>query len=101
MYTYVLWCRELDVYKIGHTKNIKSRVGLLGIQLPFAVELLCYFPSDSDEYIQRTEKALHKFFAASRLNGEWFRLSPDDLDYIYDLSQVSYDGWHINEQCVN
>lgn len=76
-YIYVL---ESDHgYKIGKTKNKRSRFKSLNIQLPFELkEHSSYLVEDYDA----KELELHEHFKEKRLNGEWFDLSECDLSDI-------------------
>jgi AraC-like DNA-binding protein len=65
-------------YKIGRTTNIQRRLKELP-PLPFRAELIHTIETDDAAML---ETHLHRRFKAQRLNGEWFRLSDDDLTAI-------------------
>lgn len=69
-------------YKIGRTKDPADRMKTFSIKLPFEVEYVCVIPTD-DRY--RLESELHKRFKSQRVNGEFFRLSASDIEYIKGL----------------
>lgn len=69
-------------YKIGRSKNVQQRISTLGVQLPFDIEVLHTIKSD-DYRLLETE--LHELFAPKWVRGEWFALSPDDIEYIKGL----------------
>lgn len=75
-----------DVYKIGRSVNPTNRAKTFGVKLPFPVEFDCLI-STPDMYALEAE--LHTRFAAQRLDGEWFRLSDDDVSYIRRLAHVN------------
>lgn len=75
-YVYLLHAPEVQCYKIGRSKEIKSRVALLNIQLPFDVQLV--HKIECADYIS-AEKALHLRFADKHLRGEWFALTDEDV----------------------
>lgn len=72
-----------SAYKIGRTKDPQSRMKTFGIQLPFEVEYACLIETP-DMY--DLESRLHSRFAKKRINGEWFNLTNDDVEYIKSLA---------------
>lgn len=82
-YVYLLRS-ENGYYKIGRTQDPQNRVKTFGIQLPFEVEYECLIKTDA---MVKLEKQLHDHFAHKRIKGEWFNLSPDDVEYIKGLAQ--------------
>jgi len=81
-YVYILKA-STGHYKIGCTSNPKNRKTMLDILLPFKVETVCIIATD-DMYT--FEANLHKDFAAQRVNGEWFDLDAEDVEYIKYLA---------------
>jgi hypothetical protein len=73
-------------YKIGLSKNSKSRISTMGVKLPFPIEVTHTFPTDD---MRQSEKTLHDRFAHKRVNGEWFELKQADVDYICSIASVS------------
>lgn len=85
-YVYVLTALHDDtVYKIGRTNNPSDRLRTFNVKLPFDVEYL-HVIKTSD--MHALEGQLHRKFGSKRVNGEWFKLDNDDLDYIAGLSMV-------------
>lgn len=83
-YVYLLSApHDLTLFKIGRTSNPQNRLRTFNIKLPFAVEYICTIKTD-DMYA--LESTLHRKFASKRLDGEWFRLTSEDVDYIKGLS---------------
>jgi len=78
-YIYVLKARLGSYHKIGRTNNPKSRFAMLGIQLPFDVDIVHIAPVD-DMY--DAEISLHERFADNRVHGEWFELDSEDVDIV-------------------
>lgn len=72
-------------YKIGRTVDPQSRAKTFGVKLPFEVEFQCLIETDDYEAL---ELELHDRFEAQRVNGEWFNLSAEDVDYIKSLAGV-------------
>lgn len=71
-------------YKIGKAKDPNDRQKTFGIQLPFEVEFIALVPTPN---MKQTEDELHRQFADKRVNGEWFNLTPEDVEYIKGLAQ--------------
>ena len=70
-------------YKIGKTTDLENRMKALAIQLPFKCEQVGLFGPMTVERMHKAERELHVHFASKRLNGEWFALDQDDLNWIY------------------
>lgn len=66
-------------YKIGKTVNLKDRVRLFGVKLPFQFELVV---TGLVENYSKVEAELHQQYSHKRLEGEWFSLDPEDVDQI-------------------
>lgn len=76
-------------YKIGRSKDVPTRVNTLSIQLPFRVELLHSF--SADDYV-RAEQIIHERFSHLRLNGEWFRLGEEEIEWFRSLNTFEEAG---------
>lgn len=81
-YVYLLQS-PTSAYKIGRTNNPKSRRRTFGVKLPFEVEYIVVIETDNMFELERT---LHARFDDKRVNGEWFDLSADDVEYIKSLA---------------
>lgn len=79
-YIYVL--KGGPFHKIGLSKTLDQRIKTLAIQLPFQIELIFAAPVD-DMFAH--ERRLHEMFAYKRANGEWFRLSDEDLEAVRQM----------------
>lgn len=82
-YVYLLKFEGKNSYKIGKTINLEARITQFEIKLPFETQLICAIPSDD---ITVLEAQLHERFAQQRINGEWFKLTANDVKYIQRLS---------------
>lgn len=78
---YIYLVRELSEshVKIGKTRNIKDRVRTFSVKLPFKVETIHELLVKD---MHDAEKVLHRHFSRSRVGGEWFELTDDDIDLI-------------------
>jgi hypothetical protein len=72
-------------YKIGRTVDPAARIKQLGIQLPFPVSVEHIIPCEEH---RASEKTLHDLYASKRANGEWFRLSHEDVEEIKAISRM-------------
>lgn len=81
-YVYLLKS-EVGHYKIGRTVNPENRQKTFGVQLPFRVDYECLVKTEN---MKGLEDQLHQKFADKRLDGEWFNLTPDDIEYIKRLA---------------
>ena len=63
-------------YKIGKTKNYKSRMETFAVKLPFDTEECRVY--EVDDY-HMVEADIHKRYAHKSSNGEWFSLSHEDI----------------------
>lgn len=75
--------KEEGVYKIGKTVNVKNRGTEFSVKLPFATQYECVITTTDRNTL---EAELHQKFKAKRINGEWFALSPEDVEYIKGLA---------------
>lgn len=72
----------LNVYKIGRTIDPDSRRHTFEVKLPFEIEFEAIIAAPD---MIALERELHQRFARKRLNGEWFELEPQDIEYIKSL----------------
>lgn len=66
-------------FKIGRTKDPENRRATFGVKLPFPVEFIHLIACDD---MHEMERGLHRRFAHRRLDGEWFALTTEDIDWI-------------------
>jgi hypothetical protein len=74
---------ESGHYKIGRTKNLQSRVKALATQAPYQVQQIHAFEVDD---APSAEAALHARFVDKRHIGEWFTLTPEDVEWFKTLT---------------
>lgn len=71
-------------HKIGRTVNPADRMKTFTVKLPFEVAYVCVIATEDMYALERT---LHRKFKNQRVNGEWFDLSADDIEYIKGLAK--------------
>ena len=79
-YIYIL--NSVHGYKIGRSITPISRVEHLGVKLPFPIDVMNIFPAD--DYIT-AERICHRMHSDKRLNGEWFALKEDDVEWFKSI----------------
>lgn len=81
---YVYLIRSQDGYfKIGHTSDPDNRMKTFSVKLPFDVEYVCLIWS-GDRF--ELERSLHDLYKSKHVNGEWFNLSDEDVNYLKGLA---------------
>ena len=73
-----------SAYKIGRASNPHNRLKTFGVQLPFEVEFIALIQTDD---MHNLERELHALFDNKRINGEWFALTQQDVEYIRGLAR--------------
>jgi len=81
-YIYILECEGF--YKIGLSKNVERRKKQLDFT-PFKSKII--FKSPLMEDIYSVEEQLHIFYEKKRVKGEWFKLSPEDIEEIKEITR--------------
>jgi hypothetical protein len=78
---------DLGFVKIGKTTGLDRRIARLSIQLPFPTHVLgiIFWPD-----VDKLEHDLHEQFADKRVNGEWFRLTPDDREVLRGYATLGF-----------
>ena len=66
-------------YKIGVAKSISNRVRLLQTGNPYKITVFKEYKVQSEAKARELEKALHLKHSSTRLEGEWFSLTNEDL----------------------
>lgn len=77
-----------ESYKIGRSKDPWKRQNQIGIKLPFEVELIY---TTYSLHHKELEKSLHERFNDKRLNGEWFDLEDEDIEFIKTVTSSRFD----------
>ena len=70
------------LHKIGKSVNVTNRVTEFGIKLPVKTWLVHSFQSNQYD---KVELQLHEMFADKRSHGEWFNLTPEDIEYFCSI----------------
>lgn len=81
-YVYAIQMEGHPVYKLGRCNSVPRRMSEIGIQLPFPYQLI--FARKVKEP-NKIETVLHRSLSWCRTNGEWFRLSNVQIEYLAAL----------------
>lgn len=66
-------------FKIGKTKHVDRRMNVFNVKLPFENKLI-FLIKTADHH--QTEAAFHQHFSDKRLEGEWFKLTREDMAWV-------------------
>ena len=78
---YVIKAEKTGLYKIGYTINPEQRLKQLQLSSP---DILHYVIEIQIGDMVALEKRLHEEYADKRVNGEWFNLTPEDVQSIWE-----------------
>lgn len=68
-----------DLFKIGLTKDLKSRLIALQIGSTNKLEIVKWLPRHTFREAKALERELHRKFDAVFIRGEWFKLTSENL----------------------
>jgi len=93
---YVYLAYSAGRHKIGRSKNPSDRIDHFDTQMPVEVsEVNCF---EADDYVT-AENRLHDYFQDSRVKGEWFNLSPAQLEGLKMITRYE-DGEFYSDEVV-
>lgn len=75
-HVYIIHDIDSDIYKIGISKNIKTRLSNLDTSNPHNLKI---YKTYKLKNAKGMEKQLHKQYEHLNVKGEWFKLSEEDL----------------------
>lgn len=82
-FVYFVLCESPDYQvKIGHAKNLASRLSSAQTDCPYRLRVVAFL-QDADP--PSVEQQLHDHFRADHIRGEWFRMSGEILDLIIKI----------------
>ena len=84
-FVYILNVEKTNLYKIGKSINVESRLNQIQTSTPF--KLLLHKSYKCNNY-DKIEKNLHGIYKDKKVQGEWFNLSYSDLNYIDEYMSV-------------
>ena len=76
-YIYIVKCDEY--YKIGYSFNVVNRLNSLQGGNPYPLELILVRKLPEAKYF---ESVLHNVFKKFRIRGEWFKISPQNIEIL-------------------
>lgn len=80
-YVYLIGTPVFSWYKIGKAKDPKVRVNDLGVLLPFKINVIAVWGAANHHLL---EKTLHDIYKKSKINGEWFEFTNDEVKTLID-----------------
>jgi predicted GIY-YIG superfamily endonuclease len=106
MQIYVLEAENINLYKVGVSKDTKKRIKQIQTGCPFKLKVLLTFDS---KYAFKIETNLHRRFKVfekkeyngMELSGEWFALDKENLDSFIDLCKSSHNAFDALENSDN
>ena len=88
-FVYVLKSKDANpVHKIGRSRQLDTRIKGFNTKLPFEVDVLHTFKTNDTI---RAEKCLHDQYADKRTNGEWFKLTEEDIQAICAIPEMMFE----------
>lgn len=94
-YVYFVQEHMNGTFKIGKTKHIEKRMNLFNVKLPFENKLIFLIKTGNHH---QTEVAFHKHFSNKRVEGEWFTLNREDINWIKEGKYTIKINQTINNQ---
>jgi len=82
---YVYLLHHNGLYKIGMAKSITQRLTQISPVMPHKITLVCSVKTADMFFLEAT---LHERYAEKRMNGEWFSLSPSDVQDVMNMEQA-------------
>ena len=82
-YVYLLQSPR-SMYKIGRTGDVKKRLLAIKREYPIKIRLIHSFYCDDSV---KVESYLHMMFYEQQLQGDWFRLSDEQVEWIKTVDQ--------------
>lgn len=83
---YVFATRDFSYIKIGKTKSVKQRLSNIQSGCPFHLHLWAGIRTPKSNEI---EMYLHQLFEAQNVRGEWFFLTPLQLDELHEFIDLT------------
>lgn len=89
---YFIGCQGHNAVKIGVAKDVPFRMMELQIGCPFKLYAAAVIQMKSQNSARMLESRLHQKYAPHRLNGEWFTIVPEMIEYL-DNHPDARTGW--------
>jgi hypothetical protein len=94
-YVYIMYSKS-GHYKIGKSIDPFDRTRTIGTLMPFPVHLV--YAAKMDD-MNGTERFLHSIFRHSRVHGEWFNFTRENLQWI--ISGEWLDDLDLRQSCFD
>jgi phage anti-repressor protein len=83
---YVFFCPHRKLYKFGSSHDAKGRKKQFSVVCA-GLDIVYQIPTISRDEAYTLENALKKRFIKKHVEGEWYALDADDLEYLYEQQQ--------------
>lgn len=80
-YVYIIGNPIFGWYKIGKSKTPELRVKVLGVLLPFKLDVIGIWKANNYHLL---EKTLHEIYTSSKINGEWFEFDRKEIVKVFE-----------------
>lgn len=81
-FVYFIINHELNSIKIGRAKNVEKRLKSLQTSSPVPLEIVKIIQVEGIEEARNMENSLHRRFSHLRMSGEWFKATPELINYL-------------------
>ncbi|MCU0443424.1 MAG: GIY-YIG nuclease family protein [Microscillaceae bacterium] len=86
-FVYIILNPDSGGYKIGHSKDVNTRITKGRTFLP-NLQVVMNIPCPDPRYAMALENFLHTHFYYKRIDLEWYRLDADDLIQIHEIIRI-------------
>lgn len=80
-YVYAIKVEGQDLFKIGHSADPTQRLQQLKTGCPYRLVL---YRADPTFWPKEMEKVFHSLLEGYQTNGEWYEITPEHVDQIFD-----------------
>jgi len=92
-YLYLMINEDNSLCKIGITTDIRGRLNKIRAESGCDIQYIQYGVAhgEIDYHAGYIEKVLHNYFKYKRLQGEWFKLTAEDIEFTTTVIEALYE----------